>query len=270
MEFSVDIGSSILRNNRRLEPADEDMFSIFVNDEEVKLPLFNAISFSAKISKLLIEDSTTRSMTVNIEFRSRESKNKIINILKNCVQNPGSEIENDNEILDFAEFGISSGSQSFIKPLNSYVARLEAEEINENNAIKRIDSKDVLRYIKNHDCCIDQELDFISRNFSSFYNKDFFIEWCKKEKNEERVEQIISNKKLHVIKEDDLFSFVMEISKENKRFMNLFAHVHLERCSTESCRQLLEMIKRDDILLSKDQLNAIIECIGSKLLYEPK
>ena len=81
-------------------------------------------------------------------------------------------------------------------------------------------------------------------------------------------ERIINNDNLHVDKEDDLFSLIVNINKEGNRFVGLFKYIHLEYCSIESCKQLMEMMKDQSIIQSRNYCNSILECISKKLLRE--
>ena len=267
MDLTIGVNSSFFRNYKRSRIFDDDMFSVFINGKEVRYPLFLVTMLSSEISKLINKDSTLRTFNINIQFRSQKSKEKIINILESGQQGTNEKIENDEEVLDFADFGSSFGCEMFVKPFESFVEKLKKEGINENNAINIIESKDFISRVNDKESCIDQEIEYISSNFSAFCDKERFIEWSKRKENEERVEQIIGNKKFHLNKEDDLFYFIMNINKDENRFINLFSYVHLEFCTAGCCKQLIEMIRKNDILQSRNYRDSILECINRKLLY---
>ena len=269
MNLSLDSDPSFLNNLRKLHVYEPDMFSIFINDREVKLPLFEAISKSSKITKILSQDNTIRSLRIDQKFRSNNTQDKIIDVLTSNKQETKGKIEKEEEIFDFAEFGFSFGNNIFNESLISYKQKLESEEINENNAISRLEIKDFLSSYGNKEST-DQEIEYISNNFNLFCDKENFIKWCKIDRNEDRVEQIVSNKNIRIENEDDLLSFIVNINKDGNRFVGLFSYVHLEYCGTESCKQLIEMAKEQDILQSRNYRDSILECISKKLLCKPE
>ena len=185
--------------------------------------------------KTLFQDKTTRSLRIDPVFRSDTTQDKIVTVLKS--NKPVLEEGNEEEIFDFVEFGALFGSKLFCEPFLYYKQEQENEEINENNAIWRIETEDIISSFNNNNESIDKELEYISSNFSLFYNKENFIKWCKNDKNEERVEQIINSEEFHIDKEDDLFSFIVDINKEGNRFVSLLSYVHLEYCSIENCKK---------------------------------
>ena len=115
MNFSLDSDPSFINNIRKLDVYEPDIFSIFINEREVKLPFFEAVSKSSKISKILSHDNTIRSIRINQEFRSNTSQDKIIDILTSNKEETKEKIEKEEEIFDFAEFGFSFGNNLFNK-----------------------------------------------------------------------------------------------------------------------------------------------------------
>ena len=49
--------------------------------------------------------------------------------------------------------------------------------------------------------------------------------------------------------------------------MNLLSYVHLEFCTAECCKQLIEMIGKGDVLQSRNYRYSVLKCISRKLLY---
>jgi len=200
-------------------------------------------------------------MSKDIEFNSKSSKDKIISILKQDETSSDIKIE-DDEINDFAKFGVSFGIGAFVEPLRILHKSQEMTPIVASNVFDRIERKEILNKIDINKLSFDQEIEFISSNFNTLCNDDF-IKWCKIEKNHDYVEQIIINEKLHIKNEDQLFSFVMAMNKEGNNFINLFSRINLEFCSVESCQEIYEFAKKKNIFKGP-----VFECIAKKLLYD--
>ena len=266
-QFLIDVGSSFYSNARIFLKFGDDIFSIHINSEVIRLPVLVAALFSSKISKLLNQDNTLRKFTINMDFVKNSSLSKIISVLTSQQQVSIINFENEEEILDVANFGVLFGNDSFIEPLETLLKKYENAEINEKNVFKMIKMKNIFAQIDCNEYCIDKELHFISKNLSYFSSSEKFIEWCKRKENEEYVERIISNKSVHLNKEDDLLSLIVNISKEDNRFVDLLSYVHLEYCTLESCKKLIAMIKENDVLQSKHYRDSILECISNRLLY---
>ena len=113
---------------------------------------------------------------------------------------------------------------------------------------------------------MDDEFDFVARNFSALLQRTAFIEWCVNQENEERIEIIMRNENLHVNNEDELLSFILDISKDGGRFIHLLEYVHLEYCTHEACARMIEFVNNDDILQSKHYRDAFLKCISKRIL----
>ena len=269
MQFPVDLGSSFFKNLDGLDFLNDEKFSVFINDEEVILPLLVAALISSKILKLIKEDNTIRKFDIKMEFVNTKSKRDIISLLTSRKQVSMMNFQNAKEIFDFAKFGSIFGNESFIKPLESLIKKWEDEGIKIENALRLIEAKDILSFIQDEKVDVEKELSFISSNFCSFKKRMDFINWWTKKGNEERVEKIVKNENLHLDNEDDLFSFITKINNEGNRFIHLYSYVHLEFCTVESCKQLINMIKKNDILQSKHYRDSVLTCISKKLLFNP-
>ena len=267
MEFSIDPFAHFFGNLKKMRSLDSEMFSIILNENEISLPLFTASLISTKIMRLLIEDSTLRTLKINIDFKNKSVEDKIKSLLLSEKQSSTIEFENDEEIIDMANFGVLFGNESFIEPLVMLFEKQKKESIDVKNAISRIESKDMLSHIKNNVDSTDQEMNYISQNFSKFYNNKKFIEWSKKKENEDRVERIINNKDLKLEKEDDLFTYIVEISKGTSTFVRLLSRVHLPLCTADTFKKLIELTKKEDYFISRNNREAIIDCFSSLQSY---
>ena len=268
MKSSLDLNPSFIDNINKIKPLENETFSFLINNRKVEMSLLKAILKSSRATKNLLQDNTERTLQINQNFRSNLIQNNVLDFLNSNDYVLNKKTERENEIFDLAEFGALIGNKSFFEPLKSYKQKQERERIQENNVMRKINVKDALSSFMNINESIDREIDYISSNFNLFYNKKDFIEWCKNDIQIERVEQIISSKKLHVNKEDDLFSFIANINKEGNKFICLLSHLHLEYCSMETCKQLIEMLKNGDVLKSRNIRNSVLECISKKLLHE--
>lgn len=268
MDISIDFCSYFYKKLSNLDAINNEEFSIFINGEEVRLPIFVATLASSKITENLYRDSTIRKLNINIDFTNENSKNAIISILnelKSKRQVSTLKIEEEEELSDIAKFGALIGNDELIKPIISIA---ENDEINNENALKKINAKDTLSYISGSKLDYEKEIEYIANNFVNFCNDEKFIEWCRKKGNEERVEKIVRNESLHLNNEDDLFNFIMKINNEDNRFINLFAFINLQFCSFDCCKQLTDMLRNDDALQSKNYRESIIECISKRLLHD--
>ena len=120
MDFSLDLGEKSYRNIVDLDIFGPDVFSICINDEEIELPLLAAVFLSTKIAKLLKQDNTLRSFTVNQNFRKIRSKEIIKSALASKTQVFDVKLD-ENEVYDLAIFGSTLGNESFIKPLCEFL-----------------------------------------------------------------------------------------------------------------------------------------------------
>ena len=268
MELSIDFGSYFFKKLSNLDAINSEEFSIFFNNNEVKLPLFVAALFSTKIAKDLYKDDTIRKLNIDMDFNGKNSKMKIISILNGlCSEKQISslKIEDEDELCDIANFGSFIGNEEFISPIISIVNN---GKLNKENVLKRIKAKGMLSYINGYKQVYEEEIEFIANNFGNFRNNEKFIEWCKRNGNEELVEKIVRHENLRLNAEDDILTFIMTINKDNNRFINLFAFINLQFCSFDCCKQLFKVLKEDDTLQSRNYRDSIIECISKRLLYD--
>ena len=77
----MDMHPSFLKNIRRFNSFAPEALSVFINDIEIKIHLFEAILKSSKIIKILSQDNTIRSLRINQVFRSNVAQDKIIDFL---------------------------------------------------------------------------------------------------------------------------------------------------------------------------------------------
>ena len=119
MSYSFDLCSNFFSNIRPLDFLKEDSFIIKINGTEVSVPLAVAAGLSTNVSKLLHEDSTVRKFNIEINFNNKNNEERIAEVLNSTESTIKVELKSDNDILDFAEFGIAFGNSEFIKPIET-------------------------------------------------------------------------------------------------------------------------------------------------------
>ena len=157
--FSVDLCSTFIRNCKKINYSNQGSFSVFLNDDEMVFSKDDPIIISSKISELFSKDITIRSFNVNINFRSKESKTKIIAILQTSKYSSKVSPSNEDELFDFFEFGFAFGSSVFTKPFILFAENQNKEAISNSNVINRIELKDILSLTLGKDYSVEQELE---------------------------------------------------------------------------------------------------------------
>ena len=265
MKISLD--SKCILNVKRLNNINDDQFTVKINNDDISVPIHAAASFSSKITRLLMNDNTIREITTAHDFRNPQNKSKIIQFL-NFFRSYKPEINDEDDIFDFAEFGYQIGNREFIAPIKDMFAKQKYSEITIDNALNLVEMKNIINKRIDSQVKIDKELSFISRNFSCFSDNERFVELCTRTDNLELAELIIGNDNLHLKNEDDLLNFIMKIGKVYKPFMNLLGYVHLEFCSIKCCEKLLNYITAEDLLQERLYRENILMCLSKKLLYD--
>jgi hypothetical protein len=244
------------------------MFKVRINDVEVDIPLFVAVGFSKTIAKLISGDDTIRHLDVMINFRNKENINKIVSILRSSSLSLTVSLQNDDDIFDFAEFGICFGNSKFIEHLEINISKLENEGINKDNVLRIIKYKDMFSHFEEKKQYYSKELEFISANFNSFNNDEYFISWCKKSGNEDRVENIVSSDSIRLNCEDDLLSFIIFINEDNNRFMHLLQYVHIEFCTADVCETFMNSIKHSNIIQSRHSIDVVFSFLSGLISHK--
>ena len=170
MTYALDLCSSFLKNVRPLDFLKEDAFIVYVNDIKVSLPLAIAAGLSTNVSKLLHKDSTAREYDVKVDFHNKSNTETIANILKSSASTVEVTLGSDNDIVDFAEFGIAFGNSEFVKPLETIAEKRMKEGLSVENTLEVIKYKDALSHVEGRKIDFTEEVKFIAQHFSSgFY-----------------------------------------------------------------------------------------------------
>ena len=112
------------------------------------------------------------------------------------------------------------------------------EKISYDNVIERIQIKKAL------DMNFDEEVDFISSNFHDF-NTKYIDKMFTLDVNS--VERIISNDKLNLHDEEELFNFILKLYTKSKKYSILFSYVIFMNLSTESIQKFHQNFDINDI-----------------------
>ena len=270
-ENAIDNLKLLYTNNNT---ANNDLFHIKINDFDCYLPLEISVSLSTTITKILMNDFTQRELSINIKFRNDKSLNLILSILKNIQKTYENTLfEDQNVLLDLAEFGFAFGNTSFIKPIiDVYSKDNEFESITFEELLKRIDSKKLIsKYLKQEEISYNNEIEYISKNFFSLSKEESFINWCRDINNISFLEEIISNQNLVIDSEDQLLNFILKLCKVNQLYHHLFSYVLIEYCSLDCVNSFLQYVNNyfQSLKLSNSDLT-IIECLSKRCKYNLK
>ena len=205
----------------------EKDFSFIVNGKIYQTNSFVANILSPNISKNYKEKVNTSYYEINSEYegnfnriieygemKSISFKEEEIQYFKNIMK----ELGNFNEFLQFS------------KELQ--------EDISYENVIQRIQFK------KEIDIPLDEEIKFISRNFHDFHTK---CPGAIYKLDLDVIERIISNDKLKLLDEEELFDVILQLYLKSKEYSSLFSYVSFTNLSNKSIREFKEHFDINDI-----------------------
>lgn len=207
-----------------------DDFTFIVNGEEFKTNRLISELLSPKICKIHLNDPTIDKFIINTESRGNFSQ--FLNLIDFSVNNiPENELpficeickELDNENIELCEYD-------------------QNVEITVDNIIYLIRKHEQNKYFYHQ--IFRKEVDFISANFSEIIDKNG-EELCKL--NENTILQIISNKKLQMINEDQLLKFVNQLYTNDPKFGYFYEFVLFENVSSEFIDEFLKIYDVYDI-----------------------
>ena len=205
----------------------EKDFSFIVNGEVYQTNSYVASILSPNISKLFDENINISCYELNPKYQG-----------------------DFNRIIEYGEMKpvhIKKGENQYFRNIMQLLGNNEEflrfsqelqEEISFENVIERIQIK------KGLDLNFDEEITFISSNFHIFYTKypetiltlDLDI-----------IEQIISNKRLKLLDEEELFDIVLQLYIRSKEYSLLFSYIIFLNLSTESIRKFNQNFNINDI-----------------------
>ena len=205
----------------------EKDFSFIVNDEVYKTNLFVANILSPIISKMFKENMNRSYFQINSEYKGdfkqilKYGEMKEINIKQE---------EKQYFACIMKQLGNSYAVQHFYKELD--------EDISYENVVQRIQIKKELNINFN------EEITFISSNFHDFHSKypeEIFTF------DVDIIEQIISNNKLKLSDEEELFDIIIKLYIKSKEYSELFSHVNFMNLSSKSIREFINNFDINDI-----------------------
>ena len=208
----------------------ENDFSFIINQKIYNTNKFVASILSPKISRLLQENTNISYFRINTEFEGdfnqliQYGEMKEINIKEEENQYFRSimkELGNINEFLRFS------------KELQ--------DDISYENVFKRIQLKTELH------SNFDEEITFISSNFHDFcdkYPKEIF------DLDANIIEQIISNNKLKILNEKELFDIVLTFYIKSKEYSILFSYINFLNLPRKCIQEFKEKFDINDLNIS--------------------
>ena len=205
----------------------EKDFAFIVNGEIYKTSSFVANILSPNVSNMLIEN-------MNSSYYEIMTKNK----------------GDFNRIIEYGEMkaiNISEEEKQYFKNIMKLLGNTDEylrhskefhEDVSYENVIQRIQSK------KELNLNLNEEIEFISSNFHDFYmkypNSIFKLDV-------DILEQIISNNKLKLLKEEELLDVILKLYIKSKEYSALFSYVIFVNLSAHSIREFYQSFDINDI-----------------------
>ena len=246
-----------------------DNFTIRLNRETIKIPVQLAVSLSANVSQSLCADGTLRELVIKMQFRNKDNAKRIASVLNNFgVESNVITLNDEEDIMDFAEFGQAIGNEDFVTPAREMVS--VPIELNTKTVITSISRKSFISNVLrgNNVPNDDDEINFIAENFDEMCREEAFLAWSGKQENATRVERIIKSDKITLQMEDDLLNYVINVCKRNSEFEFLFESVFIEYCSKEAIQNFMHYLESKQLFASYES-QCILKCIGRRLLLDP-
>ena len=264
MKATFNFVTGYIKNLRKYGEVEVDEIVIRLNDQEVSLYYQLAAGLSTTITNMLLQDRTCREAPFNINFKNKENSKRIIGIFSNL--NSVDLVLTEDDLVDFAKFGVEFGNAQFIMPLKETLKKLLDNGIKVENVLKIIKYKGIIPATPEEPFSIDEEIKFIASHFSEMLKSDKFFKWCNKPINEERVEQIITSPSFKCQNGDDLLNFLIKLNASEYRFMNLFTCVNYGACSQECFKSFIEYMQSHDILKEKRYRDMFMECVMNRTM----
>ena len=238
MDYQISMGIETIQSIS-FDKFDKD-FSFIVNGEIYQTSSFVATMLSHNVSKMLDQNWNTSYYEISTEYNG--DFNQIIKLGEMKTISIKKE-----EINYFMNLMKKLGNNANF-PFFSKIFR--KENISYENVIQQIQMK------KELGISFEDEIDFISSNFHNFYTQ--YPEDLSK-LDIDTIEQIISNSKLKLIDENELFDVVLTLYRKSKEYSILFSYVVFLNLSTKSIQ---EFNRNFDI---NDMNNSIWENISYRL-----
>ena len=246
-DFSIDN-----QETKYLRSNNDNDFKIKIVDEgskeiiKIRIPKAFAVSTSLVIAEQDMYDKLIYKHEFKLKLKNKESLQYIGKILKDQID---TDTKIDEETMfDLTQFGCIYGNSHIIEPsikyLNQYTEDLPLDrkllvliyfqffhindQIFQTNNCQKLTSANYV-------------IADLAREFYKICQEDVFIKWCENSDNLILLNEILKHKELHVVSEDSLLNFIIQIwknccqEKENNNnnfcFYELLSNVHFDYCS---------------------------------------
>ena len=234
--------------------------SIHVNNKyTIKLPLLVVLANSPVFTREYICDFTKQDFYIDFEF-SGHLNDTIITKIHDFMLCREITLNNEEEIIEFAQFGQVLGNETFITPYKQLCSESD-KDLNTGNVISSLKRK-VMLSLENR--FYQKEIEIIASNFVNMYSD--IVTLSKDEIYSDVISCIVDNNKLKLNTEDDLLRFVIELSQHDKRYCTLFESVHLEYCTIKCIQEFIEFVITN--ICQDRYTESIITCMSNRLLTE--
>ena len=187
-----------------------EVFTFNVRDKTYAIPKIYAI-LSSTIMDEFVKNKAISSFNLDID----DPKDLFKNIIS-LFQGETISVYPDEYLFYFHVI-----SYLKIESIYPQLQTLFNEDLKLSNCIDYLNYKHIFNFSTNN------EIDFISRNFSDFKLKDIL------NIDKDTLIQILNNKSLMIKDEDNFFRLIEDINKNNQNYKFMFNYVHYENLSKE-------------------------------------
>ena len=227
----------------------KEAFTFNVKGNEYSVLKASAILGSETVLNEFLKNKEISRFDINID----DPKNLFINIIS-LFQ--GNSIAINPE--DYS-FYLKIISLLKIEPVYPQIKNVFNEELKLINCIDTLNNKRLFGFP------INNEIDFISKNFYMFESKDIL------KIDKDGLIQILNNTSLKIKNDDDFIRLIVKIVKENKNYQFMFDYVHYENLSEEILNDPLfknviftpYVVKK--LILHNHELKTILKCLYNKI-----
>ncbi|EAY12426.1 hypothetical protein TVAG_445380 [Trichomonas vaginalis G3] len=225
-----------------------DKFTLTINNFEIILNKFFAITFSLMIHKKYLLDNSINKVDISLDIETSDTYNVLKNILQCCE----TSFKCDKKILkDLFHIGV----ELEIKELVDIYKKKEIDHmtLNKNNCIQFLEYYIYCSYNeKISECC-----EYIS---SHFYEIDLNqLKAISTKLGIDIIQRIVINKKFLIKDENSFANFIISLTQKSKNFSPLIEHINFEYCSDHIIKNLYEICDGDNCV-------NIIKSLGESLL----
>ena len=234
--------------------------TVHINNEyEMEMPLLVALSSFESVSRDLMSDITLRDFNIVVDFTTKVSDTFYAKLAK--ILHGYDVTLNEDEIINLAQFGISTNNHYFIEPYETQIKSIE-NALTLDNVFTLLSQKHKFSFSPEN---CTTEISLIAKNFETVKGK------IKKLAEDatfiDIIGNIVSSESLRLKNEDSLLRFVIELCSINTTYETLFRYVWLEYCSIDTIHEFTSYV--DSNIDTTQNNRSIFECMKRRLL-EPK